>query len=250
MADNAYILRRALLIRSLCERDKRLKAAVKSNQGEYISRDIVDALLLVRSFNYGARSVETILGLSKIVDGQWLPSGLPNGEQMGIHVKDRAFTDALLIKVIENAPEGKMAKEIHALYRSHLAPGDSGNDIDWADLPLHYKLSNLGQARGLPEYVARIGGRIDDAGLEDEILDLAGDAALVEKLAQEEHDRWMREKADDGWKYGKVKDAKRKTHPCMLAWKDLNEYTREKDRNPIREIPQVLAAADLCAYKA
>jgi len=250
MADNAYILRRALLIRSLCGRDKRLKAAVESNRGEYISRDIVDAMLLVRSFNYGARSIETILGLSRIVDGQWLPSGLPNGEQMGIHVADRTFTDALLIKVIENAPEGIMAKEIHRMYCSHLADGDKGNDVKWEELPLHFKLSNIGLARGYPDYVARFGGRIDDMGLDDEILDLGNDAALVEELAKAEHARWKKEKEADGWKRGRVKDARRKTNPCICEWEELSDYDKNKDLNPIREIPQVLATVGQCVYKA
>jgi hypothetical protein len=249
IADNAYILRRALLIRSLCERDKRLRAAVKSGK-DYISTDIINALLLVRSFHHGARSIETILGMSKITDGQWLPSGLPNGEQLGIHVSVREFTDALLLKVIENAPEGRMAKEIHRLFVSHLRDDDRGGitDVTWDDLPPHFKLSNISQARCYPEYVAHYGGRIDVAGLSDEPLDLGENKS--DDLAKEEHDRWMAEKIADGWKYGKVKDGKRKTHPCLLPWDELDDYTKDKDRNPIREIPQVLAVVGRCAYKA
>ncbi|MCL2773000.1 MAG: RyR domain-containing protein [Oscillospiraceae bacterium] len=251
ITDNAYILRRALLLRSLCERDKRLKDAVKSNQGTYVSEDIINAMLLVRSFNHGARSIETILGMSQIDDSEWMPSGLPNGEQIGIHVSAREFTDALLIKVIGNAPEGIMAKKIHELFVSHLDSHDNGGitNVDWEQLPLHFKLSNIRQAREYPDYVAKYGGRIDDTGADGEIMDLGNDEKMVEELAKAEHERWMKEKTEDGWKYGRVKDAKRKTNPCILEWHKLDEYTKEKDRDPIREIPQVLATVGKCVYK-
>jgi hypothetical protein len=37
----------------------------------------------------------------------------------------------------------------------------------------------------------------------------------------------------------------------MVPWDDarLDEYTKEKDRNPIREIPQVLTAVGKCVYR-
>ena len=254
ITDNAYILRRALLIRGLCMRDKRLKEAVKSNKGTYISKDIINAMLFVRYFNYGVRSIETILGMSKIDNGQWMPSGLPNSEQMGIHVIDREFTDILLIKVLENAPEGIMAKKIHELHRGNLNKStitdNSINNVDWEDLSLHFKLSNINQARNYPEYLAKHGLKIVDIGSEGEPVDEEYYKNLVEKLAKEEHNRWMEEKIRDGWKYGKIKDVKQKTHPCIMEWEELDEYTKNKDRNPIREIPIVLAMIKKCIVKS
>jgi len=252
ITDNAYILRRALLIRSLCERDKRLRNAVKSNKGTYVSKDIVNAMLHIRSFNHGARSIETILGMSRIIDNQWLPSGLPSSEQMGIHVSDRAFTDAMLIKVIENTPEGIMAKKIHELFCSHLNPHDKNGitGVKWDELSLHFKLSNISQAREYPDFIARLGGRIDNRGADGDIMNLESNTKLVNELAKAEHNRWLKEKYDDGWKYGKIKDEKRKIHPCLLPWEKLDKYTKEKDRNPIREIPTVLKTVGKCVYKA
>lgn len=46
---------------------------------------------------------------------------------------------------------------------------------------------------------------------------------------EESHEAWMMAKAIDGWKYGKVKDAVKKTHPCMVAYAQLPVEQRAKD---------------------
>lgn len=50
----------------------------------------------------------------------------------------------------------------------------------------------------------------------------AGDAAS--------HNNWLDEKRADGWKYGPVKDADKKEHPCMVAFEDLPRFQQVKDR--------------------
>lgn len=44
-----------------------------------------------------------------------------------------------------------------------------------------------------------------------------------------QHDAWMQDKYDDGWKYGPEKDAGAKTHPCMVAYRHLPMEQRLKD---------------------
>jgi len=39
----------------------------------------------------------------------------------------------------------------------------------------------------------------------------------------------MKQKRDDGWVYGEVKDPERKTHPCMVPYDDLPIEQRAKD---------------------
>ncbi len=43
------------------------------------------------------------------------------------------------------------------------------------------------------------------------------------------HKQWMDQKKADGWKFGKTKNATRKTHPLMVPYKDLPEVERRKD---------------------
>lgn len=43
------------------------------------------------------------------------------------------------------------------------------------------------------------------------------------------HDSWLAEKKADGWKYGPVKDAAKKEHPCFVPYLDLPQEQRTKD---------------------
>jgi hypothetical protein len=43
------------------------------------------------------------------------------------------------------------------------------------------------------------------------------------------HEQWMAEKKSAGWKYGKVKNGVKKTHPLMIPYGDLPEVERRKD---------------------
>ena len=43
------------------------------------------------------------------------------------------------------------------------------------------------------------------------------------------HNLWMQQKLADGWVYGEVKDAEKKTHPCLVPYSKLSIEQRVKD---------------------
>lgn len=43
------------------------------------------------------------------------------------------------------------------------------------------------------------------------------------------HDSWLEEKRRTGWRYGEVKDAEAKTHPCFVPYDDLPPDQKAKD---------------------
>jgi hypothetical protein len=43
------------------------------------------------------------------------------------------------------------------------------------------------------------------------------------------HESWLAEKREAGWKYGPVKDADKKEHPCCVPYNDLPISQRLKD---------------------
>jgi hypothetical protein len=43
------------------------------------------------------------------------------------------------------------------------------------------------------------------------------------------HHAWMMEKETDGWKYGPVKDAEKKEHPCFVPYDQLPVEQKAKD---------------------
>lgn len=46
---------------------------------------------------------------------------------------------------------------------------------------------------------------------------------------EERHNAWSDYKLADGWKYGEVKDAEKKTHPCLVAFGLLPKEQQVKD---------------------
>jgi hypothetical protein len=44
-----------------------------------------------------------------------------------------------------------------------------------------------------------------------------------------QHNAWMQDKINDGWVYGEVKDAEKKTHPCIVPFEQLPLFQQKKD---------------------
>lgn len=49
------------------------------------------------------------------------------------------------------------------------------------------------------------------------------------RTPRELHDDWCAYKRAEGWRYGLVKDAVEKTHPCLVPYDDLPPGQRVKD---------------------
>ena len=47
--------------------------------------------------------------------------------------------------------------------------------------------------------------------------------------AEENHENWMEMKFSQGWKYEKIKDFEKKTHPDLIPFKDLPKIEQKKD---------------------
>jgi len=59
---------------------------------------------------------------------------------------------------------------------------------------------------------------------------LEGVRAVIDgKTPEQLHESWMLSKISDGWRYGEVKDAEAKTHPCIVPYDELPEFQRRKD---------------------
>ena len=59
--------------------------------------------------------------------------------------------------------------------------------------------------------------------------------ALVEQLAENNHDHWARQRMDAGWTYGTERDDVRKTHPDLVPYRDLTEEEKQYDRTSVVE---------------
>jgi hypothetical protein len=57
--------------------------------------------------------------------------------------------------------------------------------------------------------------------------DLVG---LTEKLAENAHDLWARQRLADGWTLGPRRDDALKQHPCLVPYAELPESEKRYDR--------------------
>lgn len=63
--------------------------------------------------------------------------------------------------------------------------------------------------------------------------------ALAGNTPEQSHESWMREKLENGWQYGPVKDVERKEHPCMVPYADLPPEQRAKDKQYVTVVRAV-----------
>ncbi len=63
---------------------------------------------------------------------------------------------------------------------------------------------------------------------------------LAEKLAENVHDLWARQRMAEGWTWGEGRDDQKKTHPDLIPYGDLPESEKVYDRNTALETLKVI----------
>lgn len=58
---------------------------------------------------------------------------------------------------------------------------------------------------------------------------------LIEEMARNVHEVWSKNRMDDGWTYGPVRDDAQKKHPCLVPYGELPEREKEYDRATSQE---------------
>jgi hypothetical protein len=250
-------LRRAILLRSmLARRAPGLFAGGAPGRGECrIDQEVLRALLVVASYRHGARSMEAILANSALSGRlNFEAAALPPDSQLGLHVDVAAFR-----ALLEGEPASEeceaIAAAMHQRYLKHReASGTAGNPDDpalkpWDALPEDLKESNRAAARDIPRKLRAIHcfAAPLDAGAQDSgVQDFA--AEEVEELARMEHERWNGERLKAQWRPG-ARDVARRTTPYLRPWEELGEADKDKDRDAVRTIPEVLRAAGLGIFR-
>lgn len=67
-------------------------------------------------------------------------------------------------------------------------------------------------------------------------------------LAVIEHDEWVKERTESGWKYGAAKSIKKKISPYLVPYEDLDEKIKENDREAVRSILRLLEKICMAVY--
>jgi hypothetical protein len=290
-SDPHYVIRRAILLRSMLESKKDLFVERDGKRQLQIDGGVLRAFLRVSTYVHGARSMESVIAMSLLDDAsRYERSCLPSAEQLGIHVGPD-FLDIVRSLAVEGRMLRELAEAAHVVYCANmLADGWTWGETSDDYLKLHELLKpfegrprdpshmkknlvpyeslsddvmaqNEGFARDIPSKVETIGYQIV-LGHGDE-GEVAFPHEVIELLAEQEHDRWVRLKLRQGWSWGPKTDPEQKLHPDMLPWGKLTndqmverfgldapsrlgtdalpEKDREKDRALIRAVTKVLA---------
>jgi hypothetical protein len=73
---------------------------------------------------------------------------------------------------------------------------------------------------------------------------------LTERLAENAHDVWARQRLRDGWTYGERRDDASKKHPCLVPYDRLPDSEKEYDRRAAMESIKAILALGYQISKA
>ena len=112
-----------------------------------------------------------------------------------------------------------------------------------------YRESNRKQANFIWTKLSLVGCEIGPVTDWDATLEFRFTPDETERLSSLEHERWMSEKREGGWRYGEKRDDAQKIHPSLVPYEDLSEPEKEKDRDTIRQIPEILSRIDFQVFR-
>ena len=241
--DLLFIVRRAMLLRSLIER--KTPYLIDGTGEAQIDNGVLRALLKIPRYKHETRSMEAILEMSQLTNApKWEQSLLPSKEQLKLHVDEEQFYRHLMYDSFFSEKVDSIAAALYQK-REGLCENDpkaervSGEA--WDDIKEEVKKYIHSQVRHLPAALTKINYElisVDERPENGKFLDHE-----VEILAEYEHKKFTLEKKEAGWKYGKEYDEEKKTDPLLVAWDHLNETYQKHIIESIRAWPEILARA-------
>jgi hypothetical protein len=147
--------------------------------------------------------------------------------------------DALVERLAQSVHESFLSEQLE----DGVEPGSAPAMHPWDELTDELREANRAQARAIPDVLASVGAAV--VARSEAVPGFGFSPDELERLAQAEHVRFSQRRLNNGWRYGPVRDDEAKVHPFLVDWDDLPELERDKDRDAIRNIPEVLARAGL-----
>ena len=146
-----------------------------------------------------------------------------------------ALRTHLKAKGYKYGPETRAAEKVHSSLKRYV------------ELPEDEKEQNRSNVRDIPNKLASVGYIILPASSNETPSKFSG--AEINKLAEMEHERWMKERIDTGWKFAKRTNKAKKLHKDLVPWHNLHPSEQEKDRSLVIGISRILAKAGYTMVK-
>jgi hypothetical protein len=261
-SDPYYAIRRAIILRSNLERfSPQLLQHEGNKRIANIDEGVLRAFLLVKEYRHGARSIEAIAAMSQLAGKTCFErSCLPSETQLNLHVDGLDFTAIVQNIELDKDTVEKLAKACHDIFYDSLKAkhytygpvtdkrkSEHSSLVPYASLPENEKEQNRENVRDIPNKLAIAGYIFLPARGHETPAEFTVDE--IERLAEIEHERWMKQKRDTGWKYAAKTVKSRKLHKSLMEWDKISESEKEKDRVLVKGIPQILARAGYMMVK-
>lgn len=95
-----------------------------------------------------------------------------------------------------------VAKIVHQINKAYCEAFGDTSQVDWEQAPEQIKQAAIS---GVKFHLA------------------------AEQGPEASHENWMKDKLNNGWTLGDVKDAEKKTHPCLVPFNELPKEQQGKD---------------------
>lgn len=254
--DGTYVVRRACLLRALLE--KRDPGITTLNRFR-IEDTVLDALLSVPTYNYGAKSLAAIVAGSDYSALTGLQrSSLPTESLLSLHVDLTLFmalvrSPGLTPELRETIAHGLF--EAYKAERRLMAESDGNEEsvasdpsmCEWIDLKPELKESTRSQADDIPHKLRAINCYMTkkDKGTSN-LVEFP--SAELEQLSELEHERFNSERLQRHWRIG-ARDSKSRTTPFLVPWRDLEQKWRDVDSAMVKCVPEILLKAGFKIYR-
>lgn len=239
--DQLFIIRRAMLLRSLLER--KTPHLINDGGEAQIDNGVLRALLKISRYKHESRSMEAILEMSSLSGAKkWEQSHLPSKEQLTLHVDAEQFLRLLMQDAFFSEKIEKLAMDLYhthkKIYKDTLKPGLTCMQ-PWDDLDEEFKNSIRDRVKYIPNSLHKINYDIISVKEKPEIIKFT--ERELESLAEYEHKRWSLQKKEKGWKYGDKIDEKEKTDSSLVPWDSLSLEEKNNIISYIKAWPEILA---------
>ena len=209
--DPFYVLRRAILLRSILERNT---PQILHNKVVHIDLGILRAFLKTKNYKHGVRSMESIVGMSTLSGKtNFERSSLPSEEQLNLHVEARDFLSLVRQIEMEGEQLEKLAQAAHEVFCAGLRKkgyqyGPETSEalkthsalLPFKELPEDEKESNRRNVRDIVNKLSVAGYLMRPARSHERVINFPQDS--LDLLARMEHERWVEAKLAAGWQYG------------------------------------------------
>ncbi|HWR39627.1 MAG TPA: AAA family ATPase [Patescibacteria group bacterium] len=241
--DQLFILRRAMLLRSLLE--KKTPHLILGTEAQ-IDDGVLRALLKIPRYKHESRSMEAILDMSLLTNARkWEQSYLPSQEQLKLHVDEEAFLRHLMHDTFYSEKTDSLSMVIY----EQLQSPNGAHTLDavtpvqpWEDLADAAKDFLREQVKHIPDALLKINYDVISVKEIPEIIEFS--ESELETLAVSEHSYWLRYRKANGWKRCNVLDWEKKTDPNLVRWELLPPDQKHVIYTMVKSWPEILANAN------